>query len=40
MMTLVGRLYPLGDTRGDAGFTLFCIAINLGALARSSAALR
>jgi POT family proton-dependent oligopeptide transporter len=33
MMTLVGRLYPLGDRRSDAGFTLFYMAINLGALA-------
>lgn len=33
MLTLVGRLYARGDTRGDAGFTLFYMAINLGALA-------
>jgi POT family proton-dependent oligopeptide transporter len=31
--TLVGRLYEPGDKRRDAGFTLFYMGINLGALA-------
>lgn len=30
--TLVGSLYPAGDTRRDAGFYLFYIGINVGAL--------
>lgn len=30
--TLVGRLYAEGDSRRDAGFTIFYIGINLGAL--------
>ena len=29
--TLVGRLYPDGDPRRDAGFTIFYIGINVGA---------
>jgi POT family proton-dependent oligopeptide transporter len=29
--TLVGSLYPQGDTRRDAGFSLFYMGINLGA---------
>ncbi len=29
--TLVGRLYPEGDSRRDAGFTIFYIGINVGA---------
>jgi POT family proton-dependent oligopeptide transporter len=29
--TLVGRLYPPGDSRRDAGFTIFYIGINVGA---------
>jgi POT family proton-dependent oligopeptide transporter len=29
--TLVGRLYPEGDPRRDAGFTIFYIGINVGA---------
>ncbi|MGB0390597.1 MAG: peptide MFS transporter [Salibacteraceae bacterium] len=31
--TMVGGLYPKGDARRDAGFTLFYIGINIGALA-------
>ncbi len=31
--TMVGGLYPKGDGRRDAGFTLFYIGINIGALA-------
>src|SRR3954466_712291 len=30
--TLVGSLYPQGDTRRDAGFSIFYMGINLGAL--------
>lgn len=30
--TMVGSLYPKGDSRRDAGFTIFYIGINLGAL--------
>ena len=30
--TLVGQLYPRGDPRRDAGFTLYYMGINLGAL--------
>jgi POT family proton-dependent oligopeptide transporter len=30
--TLVGSLYPKGDTRRDAGFSIFYMGINLGAL--------
>ena len=30
--TMVGSLYPQGDTRRDAGFTIFYMGINLGAL--------
>jgi len=30
--TLVGSLYPIGDTRRDAGFSVFYTGINLGAL--------
>ncbi|MBS1945432.1 MAG: MFS transporter, partial [Bacteroidetes bacterium] len=30
--TMVGQLYPEGDPRRDAGFSLFYSAINLGAL--------
>ena len=30
--TLVGSLYPRGDTRRDAGFSVFYMGINLGAL--------
>lgn len=30
--TMVGKLYKAGDTRTDAGFTLFYAGINLGAL--------
>src|SRR5215831_16800026 len=30
--TLVGSLYPKGDTRRDAGFSVFYMGINLGAL--------
>jgi proton-dependent oligopeptide transporter, POT family len=30
--TLVGSLYPPGDTRRDAGFSIFYMGINLGAL--------
>jgi POT family proton-dependent oligopeptide transporter len=30
--TMVGSLYPAGDQRKDAGFTLFYMGINLGAL--------
>src|SRR5512145_2532853 len=29
--TIVGRLYPGGDRRRDAGFTIFYVGINLGA---------
>jgi POT family proton-dependent oligopeptide transporter len=29
--TLVGQLYPAGDPRRDAGFTIFYVGINLGA---------
>jgi POT family proton-dependent oligopeptide transporter len=29
--TIVGKLYPEGDTRRDGGFTLFYMGINLGA---------
>jgi proton-dependent oligopeptide transporter, POT family len=29
--TIVGRLYPPGDSRRDAGFTIFYMGINLGA---------
>jgi len=31
--TMVGGLYPKGDSKRDAGFTLFYIGINIGALA-------
>ena len=31
--TLVGGLYPAGDARRDAGFSLFYMGINLGAFA-------
>ncbi|WP_225207049.1 peptide MFS transporter [Novosphingobium huizhouense] len=30
--TMVGELYPKGDTRKDAGFTIFYMGINLGSL--------
>jgi POT family proton-dependent oligopeptide transporter len=30
--TMVGQLYPAGDARRDAGFTLYYMGINLGAL--------
>jgi len=30
--TIVGELYPRGDTRRDAGFTIFYMGINLGSL--------
>ena len=30
--TLVGSLYPQGDSRRDAGFSIFYMGINLGAL--------
>ncbi len=30
--TIVGRLYPVDDPRRDAGFTIFYMGINLGAL--------
>jgi POT family proton-dependent oligopeptide transporter len=30
--TMVGQLYPAGDSRRDAGFTLYYMGINLGAL--------
>jgi len=33
--TIVGRLYPPGDTRRDGGFSLFYAGINLGALLAS-----
>src|SRR3989338_7000757 len=29
--SIVGKLYPVGDPRRDAGFTIFYIGINLGA---------
>ena len=29
--SMVGQLYPLGDSRRDAGFTIFYMGINLGA---------
>ncbi len=29
--TIVGRLYPAGDVRRDAGFTIFYMGINIGA---------
>jgi POT family proton-dependent oligopeptide transporter len=29
--TMVGQLYPVGDSRRDAGFTIFYMGINLGA---------
>jgi POT family proton-dependent oligopeptide transporter len=30
--TIVGQLYPVGDVRRDAGFSIFYMGINLGAL--------
>jgi POT family proton-dependent oligopeptide transporter len=33
--TIVGRLYPDGDPRRDAGFTIFYMGINVGAFASS-----
>ncbi len=29
--TMVGQIYPAGDTRRDAGFTIFYMGVNLGA---------
>src|SRR5206468_3166308 len=36
--TIVGTLYPPGDTRRDSGFTLFYMGINLGAALAPAAA--
>ena len=30
--TMVGQLYPQGDRRRDAGFTIFYMGVNVGAL--------
>ena len=34
--TMVGALYPQGDARRDAGFTIFYMGINIGAAAAAS----